>query len=100
MDFTSSAEGKWEDKPNEPVDLDAMYCAKTALGKVSLPPKAHLVSGKAVHMHFNGISQGGHSMGGFVNLDADSMEIIQAEQCYSSGCTNNKAKSFTVRDTL
>ena len=36
------------------VDLDTMYCTETALGKVSLPPKAYFVLGKAVHMQFNG----------------------------------------------
>ena len=50
LDFTSSTAGKWEDEPDEPKDLDAMHCAKTALNKVSLPPKAHLVLGKAVHV--------------------------------------------------
>ena len=37
--FTSSAAGKWEDDPDELVDLDAMHCAESALGKVSLPLK-------------------------------------------------------------
>ena len=47
LDFTSSATGKWEDKLDELVDLDAMHYAKTTLGKVSLPPKACFVLGKA-----------------------------------------------------
>ena len=42
--------GKWEDKPDDPVDLDTMHCAKSALGKVSLPPKAHFVLGKVMHV--------------------------------------------------
>ena len=50
LDFTSSTTGKWGDKPDEPVDLDAMHCAESALGKVSLPPKAHFVPGKVVHV--------------------------------------------------
>ena len=35
LDFPSSAAGKREDEPDDPVDLDAMHCAKSALGKVS-----------------------------------------------------------------
>ena len=49
LDFPSSSTGKWEDEPDELVDLDAMHCAKSALGKVSLPAKAHFVPGKVVH---------------------------------------------------
>ena len=33
-----------------------MHCAKSALGKVILPPKAHFVPGKAVHVQFDGRS--------------------------------------------
>ena len=54
LDFTSSTAGKWEDEPDELVDLDAMHCANSALGKVSLPLKACFVLGKAVHMQFDG----------------------------------------------
>ena len=50
LDFTSSTAGKWEDEPDELVDLDAMHCIESALGKVSLPPKACFVPGKAMHM--------------------------------------------------
>ena len=45
--FTSSNTSKWEDKPDEPVDLDTMYCAKSALAKVNLPPKACFGQGGA-----------------------------------------------------
>ena len=53
LDFTSSATGKWEDEPDEPdepVDLDAIHCAESTLGKMSLPPKPCFVLGKAVHV--------------------------------------------------
>ena len=50
LDFPSSTVGKWEDELDDPVDLDDMHCAKSALGKVSLPPKARFVPGKAVHV--------------------------------------------------
>ena len=50
LDFPSSTAGKWEDEPDEPVDLDAMHCTESALGKVSLPPKACFVPGKVVHV--------------------------------------------------
>ena len=50
LDFPSSTVGKWEDEPDNPVDLDTMHCAKPALGKVSLPPKAYFVPGKVVHV--------------------------------------------------
>ena len=49
LEFPSSMVGKW-DEPDDPVGLDAMHCAKSALGKVSLPPKAHFVPGKALHV--------------------------------------------------
>ena len=48
--------GKWEDELDEPVDLDAMHCTESALGKVSLSLKANLVLGKAVHAQFDGSS--------------------------------------------
>ena len=53
LDFPSSTAGKW-DELDEPVDLDDMHSAKSALDKVSLPLKARFVLGKAVHMHFDG----------------------------------------------
>ena len=49
LDFPSSTMGKWDELDN-PVDLDNMHCAESALGKVSLPPKACFVLGKAVHV--------------------------------------------------
>ena len=54
LDFTSSITGKWGKEPDNPVD--AMHCAKSALGKVSLPPKARFVPGKVVHVQFDGRS--------------------------------------------
>ena len=53
LDFPSSTMGKW-DELNDPVNLDDMHSTKSALGKVSLPPKACFVPGKAVHMQFDG----------------------------------------------
>ena len=50
LDFPSSTTGEWEDEPDDPVDLDNMHCTESALGKVSLPPKACFVLGKAVHV--------------------------------------------------
>ena len=55
LDFPSSTAGKW-DEPDDPVDLDDMHSAKSALGKVSLPPKACFVPGKVVHVQFDGRS--------------------------------------------
>ena len=46
--------GKWEDKLNNLAELDVMYYAKTALGKVSLPTKAFFMLVRAVYMQFNG----------------------------------------------
>ena len=50
LDFPSSTAGEWEDEPDGPVDLDDMNCTESALGKVSLPPKACFIPGKVVHM--------------------------------------------------
>ena len=50
LDFPSSTVGKWEDEPDNLVNLDAMHCTKSAQGEMSLPPKAHSVPGKAVHV--------------------------------------------------
>ena len=50
LDFSSSTPGKWEDELDKPVDLDAMHCTESALGKVSLPAKACSVPGKVVHV--------------------------------------------------
>ena len=50
FDFASSTVGKWENELDEPVDLHTMHCTKSALGKVSLPPKARFVPGKVVHV--------------------------------------------------
>ena len=53
LDFPSSNAGEWE-QLDDPVDLDDMHCTESALGKVSLPPKARFVPGKAVHVQFDG----------------------------------------------
>ena len=50
LDFPSSTAGKWEDELDNLVDLDAMHCTKSTLGKVSLPPKARFVPGKVVYV--------------------------------------------------
>ena len=34
LDLAGSATGKWDDKPDKPVDLDAMHYAESAPGKV------------------------------------------------------------------
>ena len=39
-------------------------------------------------------------MGSFVNLDVDSVEIIQAGLYYGVGHTNKKAATFAFWDTL
>ena len=81
LDFTSSTTDEWEDELDvldELVDLDALHCVESALGKVSLPPKAHFVPGKMVHLQLEGGSQVGHAMGGFVIRDMDRVEIIWA----------------------
>ena len=54
LDFISTTMGKREDKPDDLIDLDAMHCTKSALGKMSLPPKACFALGKAVHVQFSG----------------------------------------------
>ena len=72
----TSTMGKWEDEPDEPVDMDAMHCAEFALGKVSLPPKVCFVPGKVVHVQFDGGSYKGHATGGLIILDMDGVEII------------------------
>ena len=46
LDFPSSTVGKWEDELDDPDDLDTVHCAESALGNVSLPPKARFVPGK------------------------------------------------------
>ena len=77
LDFPSSTAGGW-DEPYNPVDLDDMYSTKSALGQVNLPPKACFVPSKAVHVQFDGGSQEGHPMGGFMILDTDGKEAIWA----------------------
>ena len=55
LDFPSSTMGEW-DEPDDPVDLDDMHSTESALGKVSLPPKARFVPSKVVHVQFDGRS--------------------------------------------
>ena len=50
LDFPSSTAGEWEHELDNPVNLDDMHCTESALGKVSFPPKACFVPGKAVHV--------------------------------------------------
>ena len=50
LDFPSSTAGEWEDELDKPVDLDAMHCTESTLGKVSLAPKACFILGKVVHL--------------------------------------------------
>ena len=47
LDFPSCTTGKW-DELDDLADLDDMHSTESALGKVSLPPKARFVLGKAV----------------------------------------------------
>ena len=54
LDFTSTTLGKWDNEKDELVNMDAMQCAKSALGKVSLLPKACFFPGKVVHVQFDG----------------------------------------------
>ena len=67
---------------------------------VHLPPKARFASGKAVHVQFDGGAQDGVGMGGFVILDGEGKEVVRAGCYYGPGQTNNKAESFTMRDTV
>ena len=39
-------------------------------------------------------------MGGFMILDMDGKEVVQAGQYYGPGQTNNEAESFAVQDPL
>ena len=77
-----------------------MHHANTALGNVSLPLKACFVLGKPVYIQFNGDSYEGHNTGGFVILDLNGVVIIWAGWYYSTGCTNNESKSFSLWDIL
>ena len=52
LEFPSSTMGKW-DEPDDLVDLDDMHSTESALGKVSLPPKACFILGKVVHVQFD-----------------------------------------------
>ena len=53
LDFPSSTVGKW-DELDDPVNLDDMHCTKSALDKVSLPPKARFFLGNVVYVQFDG----------------------------------------------
>ena len=55
-----------------------MHCTKTALNNVNLPPKACFVLDKAVHARFDGGAYEGHTVGGFMILDANATDIIWA----------------------
>ena len=44
--------------------------------------------------------KGTHTTGGFMILDTDSKEVIQARQYYGPRWTNNKADSCAIWDTL
>ena len=50
LDFPSSTTGKWEDEPDNRLTWMICTVTKSALGKVSLPPKACFVPGKVVHV--------------------------------------------------
>ena len=50
LDFPSRTVGEWEYKPDDPVDLDIMHYAKSALDKESLSAKACFIPGKMVHV--------------------------------------------------
>ena len=55
---------------------------------------------KAVHVQFDGGSYKGHTLGSFIILEVDSVEIVWAGQCYGAKCPKNEAKSFVLWDTL
>ena len=62
-----------------------MHCTESALGKISLPPKAHFIPGKVVHVQFDGGFCEGHAMGGFMILDMDEVEVIWVRYYCSTG---------------
>ena len=51
-------------------------------------------------MQFDGSSKEGHAMGGVIILDMGEVEIFQSGQYCGAKKTNNKAKSFDIRDAL
>ena len=100
LKFTSITAGEWEDELDKLVDLDAMNCTKSALGKMSLPLKACFFPSKVVYMQFDGSSYEGNAMGRFMILDIDGVENIQSGQYYGTRCTNNVSDSFAIQDAL
>ena len=50
LDFPSRTMEEWVDELDKLVDLDTMHCTESALVKVSLPPKARFIPGRAVHV--------------------------------------------------
>ena len=51
LDFTSSTTGKWKDESDEPVNLDAMHCARVCPRQGEFCHLRHALSlGKVVHV--------------------------------------------------
>lgn len=89
------------DSPLEELEITDMIAAERALRKpIHLPPKARFSPGPAIHIQFDGGSQDGYGTGGFVILDKDRREIVQAGRYYGPGRTNNEAEAFAMRDAI
>ena len=74
-----------------------MHYAETAFRKLSLPTNACFILGKSVHVHFVGGSQEDHAMGGFVVMDVDIVEIIQAGWYYSAPTKKPRALPSNIQ---
>ena len=65
-----------------------------------LPSKARFKKGPAVHLQFDGGSQGGVGTGGFVILDGAGREVVRAGKYFGEGLTNNEAESLALKEAM
>ena len=87
------------DKLEDP--LEDIKTAEAGLRKpLHLPVPTQFAKGPHIHIQFDGGSQDGHGIGGFVILDHNHQEVVRVGRYYGPGRTNNKAKAFALRDAL
>ena len=97
----------WGDTPEWEARLADLLEEEEAVKKVSpslqtecTPAGSRFSSGDFVHVQFDGGSQDGVGVGGFVILTSEGKEVLRAGAYYGPGFTNNEAEAFALRDSL
>ncbi len=64
------------------------------------PKGSRFLPGEYIHVQFDGGSQNGVGVGGFVIVTSHGSELVRAGAYYGVGFTNNEAEAYSMRDAM